>query len=286
MNLTNKFGLPAPIVRALTRDEYTRGDSNRSITQLIDSPRVRILRHENQNTMSEDVSEKVFSAVGTALHKLLEGYSDESHIAEERLFLDIDGWAVSGAIDIQRLNEDGTITVMDYKTTTAWAVMAKKPEWEWQLNCYGALVRRVKGVRVSGLSIIAFVRDWNRWDAQTRERYPPAPIIEIDIPMWTDEVQDAYLAARVAAHQDAEFKRLTGDELPLCSPAEQWAKPASFAVMKVGGKKAIKVFSSQKQADEYLSAGQEVVVRPGEMTRCVGGWCGISEHCSQYNNQK
>lgn len=39
MKLTNRFGLPDPVVRALTRNEYSKGHSNRSITQLIDSPR-------------------------------------------------------------------------------------------------------------------------------------------------------------------------------------------------------------------------------------------------------
>ena len=59
MKLTNKYGLPQPVVTALTRSEYSRGESNRSITQLIDAPRVRILKQEHQEELTEDVSEKL-----------------------------------------------------------------------------------------------------------------------------------------------------------------------------------------------------------------------------------
>ena len=44
MKVTNKFNLPQPVVTALTQDNYDSGGSHRSITQLIDSPRVSILR--------------------------------------------------------------------------------------------------------------------------------------------------------------------------------------------------------------------------------------------------
>ena len=49
MNYTNVTNLPQPIFKALTHSDYTKGHSNRSVTQLIDSPRVRILRKEHDD---------------------------------------------------------------------------------------------------------------------------------------------------------------------------------------------------------------------------------------------
>ena len=83
MQLTNKHNLPKPVVDALTKDNYSRGSSNRSITQLIDSPRIRILRAEHDAEMTEDASEKVWSVLGTAVHNMFEdAVSDKEHISE------------------------------------------------------------------------------------------------------------------------------------------------------------------------------------------------------------
>lgn len=286
MKLTNKFGLPDPVVRALTRNEYTRGASNRSVTQLIDSPQVRILRQEHWSSMEEDVSEKLWSALGSAAHRLFEDSGDENHLTEERLFVEEDGWTISGAIDVQRIHADGSITVIDYKTTSVWSVMSGKPEWERQLNMYGALVRRAKGSKVVSLKVVAILRDWRRGDAETKENYPKAPIVEVDIPMWDETLQDEYIRERVKIHQEAEFKRLVGEKLPQCSSDERWEKSAKYAVRKVGNKRAIKVFESLEEATAAKQEDHEIDVRPGEATRCEGNWCGVRDWCEQYKKIK
>lgn len=281
MKLTNKFGLPQPVVTALTRSEYSKGESNRSITQLIDAPRVRILRQENWDSMEEDVSEKLWAVLGTAAHKMFEDTADDWHFTEERVFLEVDGWVVSGAIDVQRIEDDG-VTIIDYKTTSVWSVILGKKEWEHQLNCYASLVRRGNFTKVKGLKVIAILRDWKARDAEEKADYPKAPIIEIDVPMWSDEEQDKYLDSRVALHQQAEFDRLTGTELPECSAEERWDKPDVWAVKKKGNKKAIKLYDNESDAIAALQEGQEIEHRKGESTRCVGNWCRVNAWCSQY----
>lgn len=281
MKLTNKYGLPAPVVKALTRSDYSKGDSNRSITQLIDSPRVRILRQENWDNLEEDVSEKMWAVLGSAAHKMFEETGDEKHISEERLFTEIDGWVISGAIDVQRIEPDG-VTIMDYKTTSVWSVILGKKEWEYQLNSYAYLVRHTKGVRVKGLKVIAILRDWRNKDAEQKEDYPKAPIVEIDIPLWGEDEQDNYLRERVAIHQAAEFQRLTGDELPECSEGERWQKASTWAVKKTGNKRALKVYDNEQDAQSALQSGQEIEHRPGESTRCAANWCRVNAWCNQY----
>ena len=49
---------------------------------------------------------------------------------------------------------------------------------------------------------------------KTNNPYPEAPITVIPIELWSDEQQDQYIAARVKLHQDAEYERLTGGDLP------------------------------------------------------------------------
>jgi hypothetical protein len=285
MKLTNKFGLPDPVVKALTRSEYSKGESNRSITQLIDAPRVRILRQEHWDELEEDVSEKMWAVMGTAAHKMFEDTADDKHVSEERIFLEIDGWVVSGAIDVQRIEDDG-ITIMDYKTTSVWSVILGKVEWERQLNCYASLLRRAKGAKVKGLKVIAILRDWRSRDALDKADYPKAPIVEIDIPMWSDSDQDTYLDSRVELHQNAEFDRLTGAELPECSPEERWEKPSVWAVKKIGNKRAIKLYDNEASAKADLLSGQEIEFRRGEPTRCTANWCRVNAWCSQYQRER
>jgi len=281
MKLTNKYGLPEPVVKALTRSEYSKGESNRSITQLIDSPRVRILRQENWDNLEEDVSEKMWAVLGTAAHKMFEDTGDENHLTEERLYVEVEGWVISGAIDVQKIEPDGVI-VMDYKTTSVWSVILGKKEWEYQLNCYAYLVRKSKGLNVKSLKVIAILRDWKAKDAETKDDYPKAPIVEIDIPVWADQEQDAYIQERVELHQKAEFDRLTGTELPECSDAERWEKAPIWAVKKKGNKRAIKLYDNEADAKSALVDGQEIEFRRGEPGRCVNNWCRVNAFCNQY----
>ena len=167
MRLTNKHNLPKPVVDSLTKNNYSRGSSNRSITQLIDSPRIRILRAEHDAEMTEDASDKLWSVLGTAVHNMFEdAVSEKQHISEERLFIEQDGWEISGAIDLQETESDGSVIVSDYKCTSVWSVMYGKAEWANQLNAYAWLVRHVKKVPVSSCQIVAVLRDWKLSELQ------------------------------------------------------------------------------------------------------------------------
>ena len=72
MKVTNVHKLPTPIYKALTHSDYSKGHSNRSVTELIDSPRVRILRRQHKDEITEDASEMLWSVLGTSVHKMFE----------------------------------------------------------------------------------------------------------------------------------------------------------------------------------------------------------------------
>jgi hypothetical protein len=289
MKITNKFNVPETLVALATRDYYTKGKSDYSVTEIISPPRIQRLRRKHFEEIEQDVSDMLWMLLGTALHVVAERSEISGHTNEERLSAGINGIILSGAIDLQKDEADG-VTITDYKFTSAWALMNDKPEWEQQQNIYKYLVERVKKKPVKGLKICALIRDWSRRDAQNKPDYPQAPIQVIDIPMWTFDRTEAFIKERVEMHRDSKVSADWGDELPLCSEEERWVKQTTYAVKKDGRKTAIRVFDTQDEADALLKEMPEkdkgfIEIRKGEAVRCTGNFCGVSQWCNQYQNE-
>lgn len=84
--LTNRLNLPATIAKACSRDTHkVAGDF--SVTQIIDSPRVRILKRMHE--YEEDVSDMLFAMMGTALHHVLE-QSNIDQIRQRAFLMTVD----------------------------------------------------------------------------------------------------------------------------------------------------------------------------------------------------
>jgi len=290
MKITNKFNVPETLVALASRDYYTKGQSDYSVTEIISPPRIQRLRRKHFEEIEQDVSDMLWMLLGTALHVVAERSEVSGHTNEERLSAGVNGIILSGAIDLQKDEADG-ITITDYKFTSAWALMNDKPEWEQQQNIYKYLVERVKKKPVKGLKICALIRDWSRRDAQNKPDYPQAPIQIVDIPMWTFDRTEAFIKERVEMHRDSKVNADWGEELPLCTEEERWVRQTTYAVKKDGRKTAIRVFDTQDEADALLKEMPEkdkgfIEIRKGEAVRCTGNFCGVSQWCSQYQNQK
>jgi hypothetical protein len=282
MKITNRHNLPETIVNVLSRPTYTKGGANLSATEILNSPRIVQLKRLHDAELEQDASDMVWAIFGTAIHAVLEHGKNDNHIVEERLHAVVDGWSISGAIDLQVVEDDGII-VSDYKTTSAWAVMNEKIEWEQQLNIYAWLVETVKQRPVKGLNIVAIIRDWSRKDM--RENYPPAPLQEINIKLWTYAERTWFIRDRIEQHAAALFAVETNDDLPECTPEQMWEKPMMWAVKKVGGIRAKNVCYTEEEANEKLElAGKNhfIEVRPGERTRCAN-YCSVKDFCGQWN---
>ena len=285
MKLTNKFNLPQTFVNVLHRNTYTKGKAHASVTELISSPRITQLRKLHWDDIEEDVADKVWAIFGTAIHAVLELGKDENHVIEQRLHANVDGWDISGAIDLQRMEPDGVV-VCDYKTTGAWAVMNDKKDWEQQLNIYAWLVEKVKKTPVKKVEIIAIIRDWSRRDAKVKEGYPEAPVKVIDVPLWPFELREDFIKTRVKLHSDAQFATEVGGDLPLCTPSEMWETKTVYAVRKIGNVRAKALCATTEEAEEKLESlgkGYEIEVRKGERKRCKD-YCQVSKFCNQYQN--
>ena len=285
MKLTNKFNIPQTFVNVLERPTYTKGKAHLSVTQLINSPKIVALTQKFDADLEQDVSDMVWSIFGTAIHGVLEHGKDENHIVEERLHATLDGWRISGAIDLQIKDDDG-LSIRDYKTTSAWGVMNEKVEWEQQLNIYAWLVETVKKTPIIDIGIVAIIRDWSRRDAAKNENYPPAPVKEIPIRLWTYEEQTTYIKHRIGLHSACEFAMETDEDLPLCTPEEMWERPTTWAIKKVGGVRAKSVHDTEEsmlKALEIAGPAYEIEVRPGSRIRCES-FCPVNTYCQQWRD--
>jgi hypothetical protein len=284
MKITNKHGVPETLVSLASREYYTKGAAQYSVTELLSPPRIRRLREQFHERVEQDVADMLWSMLGSALHVVMERGQTDGHITEERLFKEMDGVTISGQIDLQH-ERDGGVVITDYKFTSAWAVMADKPEWEQQLNVYRWLVETVKGNRVDALNICALIRDFSRHDS--REGYPAAPIQMVSIPMWSLEETEEFVRRRLDAHRDAKVAHEFGDALPDCSPEERWQSETVYAVKREGRKTAIRVFKNLEEANQLAEKEKGYVeTRPGEPKRCTGNYCGVADWCSQYQGEK
>jgi hypothetical protein len=292
MKFTNNFNLPQTFVNVIHRPTYSKGKAHISATEIINSPRIVQLKKKHWDDIEQDASEMVWSLFGSAVHNILEHGKDKNHIVEERLHLEFEGWNISGAIDLQELEPNGTMTVSDYKVTGAWAVMNEKDDWHRQLNIYGWMVEKVKKVPVGKLQIIAIIRDWSARDAASKEGYPQSPVATIDIPLWTFEEREAFITKRIYDHGTALFEMETDGEMPDCTPEEMWEKKTSYALKKDGNVRAKSVHETLEDAETALAKSEEtakknekfaIEVRQGERTRCRS-YCQVSSFCTQYQN--
>ncbi len=287
MKLTNKHNVPTPLLTLASREYYSKGASAYSVTELLSPPRVRRLQERHKHEMEQDVSDLMWSMLGSALHVVMERGQTPGFVSEERLFLEVDGVTISGAIDLQEETPFG-ITITDYKFTSAWAVMQTKEEWVQQLNIYRYLVEKVKGKRVVALKICAFVRDFSRHD-MGKAGYPQAPIHMVDLDVWPMEKTEAYIRERLDAHRNSKMDSDLGDDLAHCSSEERWESETTYAVKKDGRKTAIRVVKDEEEAKRLAEKEKEngyVETRPGEPRRCTGDYCGVARWCNQYQSSK
>lgn len=223
MKITNEAGLPQSVYEALSNNEYSRGDADISVTELIDSPRVRALKKKHDSEISIEAEGLLPSFLGTCFHKGIEG-GTKTGTVERRLSIEVDGWKISGGMDHYH---DGALT--DYKTATTWKVMLDCPEgriveWENQLNVY-AHILRTNGYPVEDLKIFVYFKDWNKGSLGKAKSifkpgiqggYPAKSWLYFNLNLWTPVQADGYIESRVYLHKEAE------KYLPQCSKKELW----------------------------------------------------------------
>ena len=289
MKYTNEQNLPQSVVRAAQADEYSRGKADISVTSLIDAPRLHIMQQAFGGEMAPevDVSTRLWPLLGTAFHAIMDHDHEPGVFKEERLFTDINGWVVSGAIDRQ-VRKGKRYDIEDFKVTSVYSYMGaeKGEKWEWanQLNCYATLVEE-NGRLPGSLYIIALLRDWRPMEAKTKAGYPPKPIMRFKVDRWSRSQRLAYMSGRVAMHQEAQAQWDTDGTIVECNSEERWATPDKWALMRKGRKTAVKLYEDKMDALSKTVAGAYIEHRPGENRRCEG-YCDFAPMCGQFQRIK
>jgi hypothetical protein len=280
VKITIKLGLPQAIVNAVSRDPYTRGDAHISVTGLIAPARKRMLEIVHGDQLTEDAADRIWALMGQITHGILERH-DADAWTEERLYITRHGWRISGQFD-RVLLEDGLLD--DYKLTSTYSIRdGAKVEWEAQENIYKAMLSE-HGHQIRQARVVAILRDWQKSKAQHDDGYPQAPVVILPVTLWEPAKTEAYILSRLQAHAAAQHV------LPLCSPEERWERPAKFALLKDGNKRATSLHDTRSEADVALKVATEeakkgatyrIDERPAEQVRCRD-YCAAAPVCQQW----
>tara|TARA_Y100001938_G_C8012982_1_gene391050 strand:- start:278 stop:1033 length:756 start_codon:yes stop_codon:yes gene_type:complete len=236
----------------------------------------------------EDCSDRLFSLMGQAMHHVLErgGDVDGKRMIERRLYANVEGWTLSGQVDLW---EDNILS--DYKFTSVWETMnGLKEEKVQQLNVLAWLCNQ-NNIPVDEVQIVALYRDYSKSKARFERDYPQHQIGILKADLWDEDEQREFIEEKIREHQDAR------EWLPLCTSAEMWERPTKWAVMKQGRKSALRLLDSKQQALEYcvsknlmndndeLKADHYLEMRTGEKVRCEN-YCAVAPFCNQFQKSK
>jgi hypothetical protein len=277
MKLTNVMRLPEPIVAAISNDSYTKGDADFSVTELLTPPQVVRLRKQHANEIVEDVSERIWSLLGQAVHSIIERAGDSlTTLSETTLYSKYNGVVVKGQVDHIALDSG---TLIDFKVTTVWKLAGGSIplEWEQQTNIYRRMLEREHGIIINQIAVIAILRDWSKREATRRQDYPQAQVVRLEIPLWSSEQADAFIERRIALHQLPDVE---------CSDEDVWAKPTKYAVMRQGRQSAIRLYDTLADAEAHLgtlNGSHYIEMRNGEAVRCQS-YCAAAPFCKQWAN--
>ena len=277
MKITNKLNLPDEIVSAVSTREPS---GSYSASMLTKTPRMVWLNRRHYSEMSEDVTERIWSLFGTAVHAVLAESESEQSINEQYLsHIFEDGNKISGMADVYK---NGKIS--DWKVKSVWSVVyfddESRFELESQLNTYAFLFSKA-GFSVEALEAVFILRDWQQSKDIYDQNYPQSQVVVIPIQVWGEEETEEYIRLKIANFE--KYKEVPDNELPECTPKERWAKPPKWALMKKGRKRAVKLFD-EKPAGE-LEPDHFWEERKGEMfKRCE--YCSARDFCNQYQERE
>lgn len=225
MRITNRLGLPQPIVDAATRDhEYT--PKRYSVTQMLKGPREAILARRHSDEIEGDVADMAWTIFGSSMHLLLE-QSQESATQLKENYITADmpnGYVLSGIFD---LYDDATGTVTDYKSATVWKVICGEwDDYREQLLSYVWMLRQI-GFDARRGEIVAILKDHSKAKARTERDYPDHPFYVIGWDFSDEEL--AEFGERIAAkfREIERCEALPDDDLPCAPPRSGGPSPTS-----------------------------------------------------------
>ena len=262
MKITNKLNLPKIFVD-IVESEYTYKENRYSVTELLNGIREINLTRKHYEELEQDVADMSNLIFGSAVHKLFELADKEN--AEVKLEAKVGNKVLSGQFD----KLDG-YTLIDYKTAKVYKIKKEDFEdWRKQGLMYAWLCKQ-NGILVDKVKFIVLLKDWSLRSGLESGIYvyefKVTTLDLIDIEDWIKE------------------RLLLVDTDTPCTTEERWRTDDKWAVMKEGGKRAIKVYDNEKDAQESLKDGLYVEYRPGDDVKC-DNYCKVNMYCEYYRGK-
>jgi hypothetical protein len=288
MKYTNKLNLPQYLVDWLSNDNYDYAVTPNTVsaTGLMKPVRAQILTARHGSEIEIDVSELFASRYGNAIHDSIErivtpGVSKEQRTSK-KITIDDTVYTVTGKYDLL-VEEDGLHTIRDIKTTSVWAFIygGKDEDYRTQLSIYRWLLSDTHNINPIAY-IDFFFTDWQAAKARAEDNYPqyriqPGYRIEL-LPVSVVEAMIRDKLKILLEHQDT-----ADDKLPQCTKEELWAEEDTYALYKIGNKRATKVCDTNEAAQQYQQQHNitgYIQHRPGKVKRCK--YCSAAPFCNQF----
>jgi len=276
MKVTNKYNIPHNIALAMTPKEWTPDPQRIGVTDLIDGPLPRTLRIKHYDNLVIDVSDGFYSFLGTMTDALVKKCAGPWDLVRVKLEYESEyGLTLVGKPDwINVLDKK----LVDLKYTSVWSSLrGEKDEWIKQVNVYDWLVRKITGgrIEIGALEIHVIMRDWVTTKAGQGD-YPKMPVKVFKIDRWSEKEQEDFIMSRLEDHVNNPMRE--------CTPDEKWQTANSYAVMKKGQKRAVRVLSSEAEALQYMKERKlsnktySIEKRPGACRKCEQ-YCAVKEFC-------
>ena len=283
MKYTNKNNFPDFVVEWLEHDDYDYDQNTLSATTLMQPPRAYALKKQNWDRLEMDVEDLIASRYGTAMHDSVEKVNLTGCKQEERLKKAVKNKIISGKFDILKEVSDKRWQLIDVKSTSVWTHVygSRDADYIKQLSIYRWLAIQNNYEVLQEAKIWMIFTDWSQKKAKEGPDYPQTRIVVKDITLWGEDETLKYIGDRMGLLEKTAV--MDQDDMPKCTDEELWASGESWAIMKDGGKRAIKVHKTEDAAIEHkdtLDPTYHIEHRPGKVARCR--YCTARKFCNQY----
>lgn len=288
MIFTNKNNLPAYLHKILTHEYYGGANvvQDFSTTQFGNPVTMTILQHRHKDEIVSDSSDALMRVLGSGVHAVCEmALSKEPNMKlEERLFVNVHGKVIGGQYDLYLTDSH---TLIDFKLTKANSYIfgGRESKYSSQMNINKYILEK-NGYMVDKMDIVEIYRDWDEKKAKIDTKYPPKAINITTIPAVTSAITEYRLKEYIDEYE--KLKNTPDNLLPPCPPKDRWERGASFAVMKRGASRAVKLFETKDEATAFINSGGVSVAshyieeRVPVPLRCIDGWCEVCSWCPFY----
>ena len=285
MIITNKLNMPDAFVKAIQNSRHN-ADKCLSATTLLKGTKEIILTDRHFDEITIDASDEVWAVFGTAVHSILEHQEDEA-FKEESFYVPVwegSEWKITGKVDRYDMKNE---TIEDWKTASVWKVIYKDFEdWRMQGLIYAWLLKK-SGLNVRHIRFVALLKDFSKTEAKRNPDYPQAPAYIYEFDVNDSELEGVKDRAMYKALAVRDNWNTPDDEIEPCSEEERWATPTKWAVMKEGRKTAVKVCSTEEEAQNFIEDLEKdkdkhfVEERKGVDKKCED-YCPCATFCSYY----